>query len=127
MAKTIKSTKFYKSHSASYFASAKIIDGKIVSLYTEYGREGGEVWAPDHEHNGTLRECMSRICEDFGEKTYGAIAKAAYRENLLSLGAVKKNILRREISAAKRRVSETATAHKEAVARLNRLKYGLEE
>ena len=127
MVEEIKSTKFYKNHSASYFASAKIEDGMIKSLYTEHVREGGVIWAPDHQSNGTLRECMSRICDDFGEKFYKAIVEAAYRENLLTVGAVKKKIVRRKIRAAEEEVVRIAKAHKNAAARLKRLKYGLEE
>jgi len=118
----ISSKTFYRNHSASYFCSATIIDGHITSLYSEYGREGGEIWSPNHNANGTLQHCLTGLGRDFGMKFYSAVYKAAHNSKLLPATQAKSKIKQKEIKFAKAKVDRAGKALREAVAELNKLK-----
>lgn len=121
MRKEINSKTFYKNHNASYFCSATIVNGRVTSLYSEYGREGGEIWSPSHNANGALQECLTGLGKDFGMKFYNAVHKAAYKNKLLSTAQVKSKIKQREIKFAKDKVVRLNKAYTEAVTELDRL------
>jgi len=122
MKRRIDSKEFYKNHNNNYYCSAITIDGKVVSLYSEYGREGGEIWAPSNSCNGDLQRCLIRLGEDFGMKFYDAVHKAAYMDKLLSTNQARLKIKQRDIKFAKEKVIKAKKAYTKAVNELNRLK-----
>lgn len=63
MKKVINSMKTDNS-GASYYNAATIVDGKIVELYEERGREGGIIWRDGYDKQLT-KECFIRWCEHF--------------------------------------------------------------
>ena len=121
MEETIESKDFYTHHNGSFYCSATVVDGKIVSLYSETGREGGELWTPSFTTNGTLRQCLTSLGRDYGMKFYGAVCKAAYKDNLLPPKQAKAQIKRRDIKCAKNKVARIGKELKKAVGELNML------
>jgi hypothetical protein len=69
-----------------YYCTATIEDGKITTLYEETGRDGGVLWGGmEHQtQNGTLRQCLYKLADSFGDEFYKAVVDAAYNESLRS-------------------------------------------
>ncbi len=122
--KRIDSRTFYKHHHSSHYCWATVENGKIISLYSEYGREGGEIWSPKSEWNGTLEHCLTRLSEDFGIKFYEAVYKAACKDKLLPPKAIKSNIRQEAVKRAKDKVARTSKEYQEAIMELDSVLQG---
>lgn len=111
MEKVISSINLYKHHNYNYYCTATIKDEEIISLTTEYGREGGELWSPKHTSNGNLQECLITLYKDFGEKFYKEVYKVANKEKLLSTESVEQIIRKKKLE----RISDTILFHKDKI------------
>lgn len=118
---TISSIDIYEHHNLSYFCSADIVDGKIVSLYEETGREGGGLWSQKFGSNGSLRECLDTLAKDFGDLFYKRVYEAAYAELLDPVSKVVYRRRRRDIELAKEKVACTKEEYEGALKELKNL------
>jgi hypothetical protein len=82
----------------SYYGSITIKNGKIVKIFHELGREGGDVWYPGFNENGSKKQCMKSIGRDW-PKLYNAVRKMCPKENLPSLNKIRSADLKTELKS----------------------------
>ena len=68
---------------SGHYCSASIEKGKVLSLYVEYGREGGELWSLTNDANGSLQTNLNSLARDW-PNFYKTVCKKAYRESIWS-------------------------------------------
>lgn len=114
---TIDSKDICEYHSLSFFYSADIVDGKIVSLYEEAGRSGGEIWSQKFSGGKELQEHL----DNFDSLFYGKVYKAAYAESLDPVSKVIKRVKQKKIKRAEEKVADIGKAYINALKELKKL------
>lgn len=125
---TINSKNIYNDHNNSYFCSANIVSGRILSLCEERGREGGEIYCSGDRsteypvgHNGSLQECMEMLAREFGDLFYEAVYIAADVEPLDPINKVVIRRKQRDIKRAKEKIACAKVEYESALEELMRL------
>ena len=120
----ISSRDYYKEHGPSYSCSAEVKEGKVLFLYMETGREGGQIWMAKYPNgaNGNLQECLTSLGNRYGWLFYDAVIRAADKESLISTVGAKSMVKKRKIKAAEKEVARTKRAYDAAKTKLQLLK-----
>lgn len=118
----IDSRDIYKHHSCSYCCWIEVVDGKIISICEETGRDGGVVWDPNFTNNGPLQRCLDNIVKGFGILVYKKVYKVAYAESLDPISKVTGRIERKKIERAKEKVAYARAEYESALKELAKLK-----